>query len=76
MKVWKILAILTFVILLAMGAFVGYMYSVAKIQITAVNAKGVSCGDDPAAFEELKDSVTAGTFMGTIYQKPQNWKAA
>ncbi|MCI6376615.1 MAG: hypothetical protein MR842_02480 [Clostridiales bacterium] len=76
MRGLKIAAIASVSLLLVMALLVGYLFLTAEVQAAAISAQGISAGNDPDAFEQLKNAVTEGTFQGTLYQKPLEWKDA
>ena len=76
MKGLKIAAIASFSLLLVMLVLVGYLFMTAEVEVVNVTAHGVSASADPVAFERLKASVDEGTFQGTLFQKPLEWKDA
>ncbi|MDD6141915.1 MAG: hypothetical protein PUD16_00260 [bacterium] len=76
MKGLKIAAIASFSLLLVMLVLVGYLFMTAEVSVVQVTAHGIPASSDPAAFEQLKTSVEEGTFQGTLFQKPLEWKDA
>ena len=76
MKGLKIAAIVSASLLVALALLTLYLFLMAEVQVVDVSAQGVSAGNDPAAFETVKESIDAGTFVGTLYQKPTEWKQA
>lgn len=76
MRGLKIAAIASFSLLLVMVLLVGYLFLTAEVTVVDISAQGISCGNDPEAFEKLKTSVEEGTFQGTLFQKPLEWKDA
>lgn len=76
MKGLKIAAIASFSLLLVMLVLVGYLFMTAEVEVVNVTAHGVSASADPVSFEQLKASVDEGTFQGTLFQKPLEWKDA
>lgn len=76
MKGLKIAAIASISLLLVMLVLVGYLFLTAEVQVVDVSAQGIPAANDPAGFEQLKTSVMEGTFQGTLYQKPLEWKDA
>ena len=76
MRGLKIAAIASFSLLLVMLLLVGYLFLTAEVQVVDITAQGIPCANDPAAFERLKSSVEEGTFQGTLFQKPFEWKDA
>ena len=59
-----------------MVLLVGYLFLTAEVQVVEITAHGIPCANDIAAFEKLKTSVMEGTFQGTLFQKPLEWKDA
>ena len=76
MRGLKITAIILFTLLLVMICLVGYLFLSSEVVVTNISAQGVSAGNDPETFEKLKNSIADGTFQGTMFQKPLEWKAA
>lgn len=76
MRGLKIAAIASVSLLLVMLVLVGYLFMTAEVQVVSVSAHGTSAGVHPERFEQLKSAVIDGTFQGTLYQKPLEWKNA
>ena len=76
MRGLKITAIVSFTLLLVMVCLVGYLFLSSEVQVTNISAQGISAGNNPEAFEKLKSAVSDGTFQGTLFQKPLEWKPA
>lgn len=76
MKGLKIAAIASVSLLLVMLVLVGYLFMTAEVQVVSVESHGIPASSDPFAFEQLKASVMDGTFQGTLFQKPLEWKDA
>lgn len=76
MKGLKIAAIASVSLLLVMLVLVGYLFLTAEVQVMDVSSQGISAASNIERFEQLKASVIDGTFRGTVYQKPQEWKEA
>lgn len=76
MRGLKITAIISFTLLLVMICLVGYLFLSSEVAVTNISAQGVSAGNNPEAFEKLKNSIADGTFQGTMFQKPLEWKEA
>lgn len=76
MRGLKIAAIAAVSLLLVMVLLVGYLFLTAQVRVAEVKAQGLPAANDPAAFEALRASVEEGTFQGTLYQKPTEWKEA
>ncbi len=69
-------AIASFSLLLVMVLLVGYLFLTAQVQVVDIQVKGTPAAADAQAFENLKQSVLDGTFQGTLFQKPLEWKEA
>lgn len=76
MRGLKIAAIASVSLLIVMVVLVGYLFLTAEVQVLEISSHGIPCTNDPAAFEALKASVEDGTFQGTLFQKPLEWKDA
>ena len=76
MKGLKITAVASVSILMVMLLLVGYLFLTAEVRVVDVKAQGFSAADDRSAFEQLKQSIEDGTFQGTLFHKPQEWKNA
>lgn len=76
MRGLKIAAVASVSILLVVVVLVGYLFLTAEVRVVDITAQGFSAADDPKAFETLKQSVEEGTFQGTLFQKPLEWKNA
>lgn len=76
MRGLKMAAIASFSLLLVMVLLVGYLFLTAQVQVVDIQVKGTPAAADAQSFENLKNSVLDGTFQGTLYQKPLEWKAA
>lgn len=76
MRGLKIAAIASFSLLLVMILLVGYLFLTAEVQVVDIQAHGTPASSNPEAFADLKASVENGTFLGTLYQKPLEWKEA
>ncbi|MEG0995883.1 MAG: hypothetical protein RSH26_02900, partial [Clostridia bacterium] len=76
MRALKLGAIISLALVVVMVLMVGYLFLTAEVEVTSVTSHGVSAGDYPQDFENLKNAVTEETFAGTLYQKPTEWKAA
>lgn len=74
MRGLKIGAIAAVSLLLVMALLVGYLFLTAEVVVANISSSGVT--PDEATFEQLKTSVDDGTFIGTLYQKPLEWKNA
>ncbi|MEG0513662.1 MAG: hypothetical protein RR653_13220 [Clostridia bacterium] len=76
MRGLKIGAIAAVALLLVMGLMVGYLFMTAEVQVIKISAQGLPAANQAEQFEKLKTSVTDETFIGTIFQKPLEWKPA
>lgn len=76
MRGLKMAAIASFSLLLVMVLLVGYLFLTAQVQVVDIQVKGTPAAADTQAFENLKQSVLDGTFQGTLFQKPLEWKEA
>ena len=76
MRGLKFAAIASFSFLLVVVMLVGYLFMTAEVEVVNVTAQGISAVNDLAGFEKLKSSVEDGSFYGTLYQKPREWKDA
>lgn len=74
MKGLKVAAIASFSLLLVMILMVGYLFLTAEVQVSDIRAQGIPI--DSAELEKIKTAVAEDTFVGTLYQKPQEWKDA
>lgn len=74
MRGLKIGAIAAVSLLLVMVLLVGYLFLTAEVVVSNISSVGVS--PDETAFEQIQASVEDGTFIGTLYQKPLEWKNA
>lgn len=76
MRGLRFAAIAAFSLLLVMVVLVGYLFLTAEVQVIDIDVQGISAASDPIAFETLKQSIEQGTFYGTLYQKPIEWRDA
>ena len=76
MRGLKITAIACVSLLLVMVLLVGYLFATAEVSVTQISAQGIYAANDPSGFDALRQSVEEGTFQGTLYQKPLEWKDA
>ena len=67
MKALKITALVMSALLLVMTA---------EVTAQVVSSVGVSAAEQEGYFSSLKKSVEEDTFIGTLYQKPTQWKEA
>ncbi|MBE5794037.1 MAG: hypothetical protein E7323_05075 [Clostridiales bacterium] len=73
MKPLKVCAIAAVAILVVMLLMLGYLFLSAEVTVSVVGAEMVSAEMVPQ-FAELKESLIEDTFIGTVYQKPSQWK--
>lgn len=76
MKALKIVAIVMCALLLVMLAMLAYLFMTAEVSIQEVSTAGVSAAQQTERFEALRESLAEDTFLGTVYQKPAEWKDA
>ena len=76
MRGLKIAAIAAVSLLLVTVLLVGYLFATSHVTVLKMTAEGVSAGNDPAVFEQVKTAVEEQTFQGTLFQKPLEWKEA
>ena len=76
MRGLKLAAIAAFSVLVVMLIMVGYLFMTSEVRVELVTAQGIPADNDPDAFAELMKAVDEATFQGTVFQKPQEWKAA
>ena len=74
MRGLKVAAIAAVSLLLVTVLLVGYLFATAQVTAEQVSSQGVSAAADPAAFEQVTTAVEDGSFQGTLYQKPVEWK--
>ena len=74
MRGLKFAAIASFSLLLVMLLMVGYLFMTAEVQVTDIRAQGTGITAEELA--EIKTSIEENTFVGTLYQKPLEWKDA
>lgn len=71
MRALKVTAILMVVLVVLALLLVGYFFLTAQVSIVAYDAKGVQASQQVQEFDKIKASVEDGTFMGTLYGKPE-----
>lgn len=76
MRGLKITAIVMFSLLMAMLILLGYLFLTAEVTVEAVTSSGIHASQHPDEFASLQHSLDEGTFMGTLFQKPEEWKTA
>lgn len=74
MRGLKIGAIAAVSLLLVMVLLVGYLFLTAEVVVSGISSAGTTL--DETTFEQIQTSVEDGTFIGTLYQKPLEWKEA
>ena len=74
MRGLKFAAIASFSLLLVMLLMVGYLFMTAEVQVTDIRAQGTGITDEELA--AIRTSIEENTFVGTLYQKPLEWKDA
>ena len=76
MKALKIGALVMSALLLVMVLMMAYLFMTAEVTAQVVSSVGVSAAEQEGYFTALKTSVDEDTFIGTLYQKPTQWKDA
>ena len=76
MKALKIGALVMSALLLVMVLMMAYLFMTAEVTAQVVSSVGVSAAEQEGYFSALKTSVDEDTFIGTLYQKPTQWKDA
>ena len=76
MKALKIIAIIMVALLLTMLLMMGYLFMTAEVTVEVVSSSGTNAGQQAEDFATLQASLDTNTFMGTIFQKPEQWKSA
>lgn len=74
MKALKIIAIISVAMLVVMLLMLGYLFLTAEVTVSVVGAETISA-ERTADFAQHKDALNNETFIGTIYQKPAQWRA-
>ncbi|MBE5802491.1 MAG: hypothetical protein E7319_09430 [Clostridiales bacterium] len=75
MRTLKIIAIVSVALLLVMLLMLWYLFLSAEVTVSVTSSQGVSAAD-VADFESTKTALNDGTFLGTTYHKPTQWKDA
>lgn len=73
MKALKIAAIVAIAMLMVMLLLLGYLFLSAEVTVSVVGAETISAEATPQ-FAEHKEALNEDTFIGTVYQKPGQWK--
>ena len=76
MKALKIGALVMSALFLVMMLMMVYLFMTAEVTAQVVSSVGVSAAEQEGYFTALKTSVDEDTFIGTLYQKPTQWKDA
>lgn len=76
MKGLKIAAFAALSLLVVLVLLTVYLFMVAEVEVTGITAQGISAASDVSGFDALKGSLDTQTFMGTLYNKPAEWKDA
>lgn len=76
MRALKVITIVTVSMLLVMLLMVGYLFTTAEVVVTDISAQGIPAVNAGDTFHTLTSTVDDGTFIGTLYQKPTEWKDA
>ena len=76
MKALKIGALVMSALLLVMVLMMAYLFMTAEVTAQVVSSVGVPASEQEGYFATLKKSVEEDTFIGTLYQKPTQWKDA
>lgn len=74
MKALKIAAIISVAMLVVMLLMLGYLFLTAEVTVSVVGAETLPA-ENAAAFAQHRHALDEETFIGTIYQKPAQWKA-
>lgn len=73
MKPLKITAIVAVAMLLVMLLMLGYLFLSAEVTVSVVGAV-TATADGTELFNEHKEALNEDIFIGTVYQKPTQWK--
>ena len=73
LKVLKIAAITAVAMLVVMLLMMGYLFLTAEVTVSVVGAQTLSA-EGTEQFMQHKEALSEETFVGTIYQKPAQWK--
>lgn len=75
MRALRIIAIIFVALLMVMLLMLGYLFFSADVTVEVLGSQSVSAAAIPG-FTDLKTSIDENTFIGTVYQKPAQWKDA
>ena len=73
LKVLKIAAITAVAMLVVMLLMLGYLFLTAEVTVSVVGTQTLSA-EGTEQFMQHKEALSEETFVGTIYQKPAQWK--
>lgn len=73
MKLLKGLAIAMVAMLVVMVLMIAYLFLSAEVTVSVVGAETLSA-EATTQFVEHKEGLAEETFIGTVYQKPTQWK--
>ncbi len=73
MKALKIAAIVAVAMLVVMLLMLVYLYMSAEVTVSVIRTETISA-QDTDLFNQHKTALNEETFIGTIYQKPANWR--
>ncbi|MDD3334568.1 MAG: hypothetical protein PHI98_03515 [Eubacteriales bacterium] len=76
MKGLKIGAIVMASLLVVMLLMLSYLFLTAEVTVTNISSQGIPASDQQASFDSMKAALDQETFIGTVYQKPLEWKEA
>ena len=76
MKGLKIVAIVMGSLLMVMIILLAYLFMTAEVTASVASTQGVPATQQAESFETLKAALSEGTFMGTLYHQPEEWKDA
>lgn len=76
MRGLKIGAIVAASLLVVMLLMLTYLFLTAEVTVSVVSSDGVSAAEQAESFDTLKAALDQETFVGTLYQKPTEWKGA
>lgn len=74
MRGLKITAVVMASLLVVMLLMLSYLFLTAEVSASVTATQGIPAVEQAESFETLKRSLEDGTFMGTLYQKPAEWK--
>ena len=75
MKALKIVAIIMVALLLSMLLMMGYLFMTAEVTVEVVSSSGINASQQSEDFATLQMALETDTFMGTVFQKPEEWKS-